>query len=53
MRARYAVVAVSIGMLVAAGWYATTRMTFSLFPTSAAEEIYLLVELPRGDHHVE
>ncbi|MDH3199199.1 MAG: efflux RND transporter permease subunit, partial [Candidatus Krumholzibacteria bacterium] len=48
LRARYAVIAVSLALLVGGLWYAKARMDFVLFPSSAADLFYVRVELPRG-----
>lgn len=45
---RYLVISGAIALLVGAFWYAGQRMDFVLFPTQAADEVYLTLELPSG-----
>jgi multidrug efflux pump subunit AcrB len=46
--ARYAVIAVFAGLMIAAFLYAAKFMDFVLFPTQSADEFYILAELPSG-----
>jgi multidrug efflux pump subunit AcrB len=46
--ARYAVIAVFVGLMIAAFLYAAKFMDFVLFPTQSADEFYILAELPSG-----
>ncbi|MDH3533238.1 MAG: efflux RND transporter permease subunit [Gammaproteobacteria bacterium] len=46
--ARYAVIAVFVGLMSAAFLYAAKFMDFVLFPTQSADEFYILAELPSG-----
>ncbi|MDH3615615.1 MAG: efflux RND transporter permease subunit [Gammaproteobacteria bacterium] len=46
--ARYAVIAVFVGLMMAAFLYAAKFMDFVLFPTQSADEFYILAELPSG-----
>jgi multidrug efflux pump subunit AcrB len=46
--ARYAVIAVFLGLMIAAFLYAAKFMDFVLFPTQSADEFYILAELPSG-----
>ncbi len=46
--ARYAVIAVFMGLMIAAFLYAAKFMDFVLFPTQSADEFYVLAELPSG-----
>ena len=45
---RYAVIAVFLGLMIAAFLYAAKFMDFVLFPTQSADEFYILAELPSG-----
>ncbi len=47
-KARYLVIAISIAMFLGGLWFATNKMGFVLFPTSAADAFYVQVETPRG-----
>jgi multidrug efflux pump subunit AcrB len=46
---RYAVIAVSIGLLAGGLWYMQNKMDFILFPDKVADAFYVRVELPRGN----
>ncbi len=46
--ARYTVIAVFVGLMIAAFLYAAKFMDFVLFPTQSADEFYVLAELPSG-----
>jgi multidrug efflux pump subunit AcrB len=48
LKARYAVILVSLGLFLGGLWYATHRMDFILFPDKVADTFYVRVELPRG-----
>lgn len=47
-KARYAVLLISLGTLGGGLWYATHKMDFVLFPSSAADTFFIRMELPRG-----
>ncbi|KPK69739.1 acriflavin resistance protein [candidate division TA06 bacterium SM1_40] len=48
LRFRYAFVVFSFALLFVALWYAGSYMKFVLFPSSMAEQFYILAELPSG-----
>ena len=48
IRWRYAVVAVSLLLLISAFWYAGRYMDFILFSTQTADRFYVLAELAQG-----
>ncbi|UCF78360.1 MAG: efflux RND transporter permease subunit [Candidatus Eiseniibacteriota bacterium] len=48
LRFRYAFLGLFIVLLVVSLWYAATFMSFTLFPSSMADEFYVLIELPTG-----
>ncbi|MFQ5607133.1 MAG: efflux RND transporter permease subunit, partial [Candidatus Zixiibacteriota bacterium] len=48
LRMRYVAVVLFIGALSGSLWYSASSMKFELFPSSMADKILLLVELPTG-----
>jgi multidrug efflux pump subunit AcrB len=48
LKLRYFFLFISLLMLVAAVWFGFNYMDFVLFPTEAADTIYMLIELPTG-----
>jgi multidrug efflux pump subunit AcrB len=48
LRFRYAIVVISILLLGGSLWYAGSYMKFVLFPSSMADQFYILIELPTG-----
>jgi multidrug efflux pump subunit AcrB len=48
LKFRYIITALSVALLFAALWYAVNFMNFVLFPSSAADQLYILAELPMG-----
>ncbi|NIM19237.1 MAG: AcrB/AcrD/AcrF family protein [Candidatus Latescibacteria bacterium] len=48
LKLRYVFVVLSVALLAGAFWYTANYMDFVLFPSSAADEFYILTELPTG-----
>jgi multidrug efflux pump subunit AcrB len=48
LKVRYGLVALFVGALAAAVWYAGNNMNFILFPSKGADTFYIGVELPTG-----
>ena len=48
LRFRYLIVVLFIGALGSSLYYAFTKMTFELFPSSMADKVMMLAELPTG-----
>jgi multidrug efflux pump subunit AcrB len=48
LRLRYIFIALFIAALVGSLWYAGNYMQFILFPSTMADEFYVLIELPTG-----
>jgi multidrug efflux pump subunit AcrB len=48
LRARYPILVVFIGVILAAIWYMRTNMDFILFPNKGAESFAIFVECPMG-----
>jgi multidrug efflux pump subunit AcrB len=48
LKLRYLIVILSIGLLAASLWYARNSIKFILFPSGAAQQIFIIVEMPTG-----
>jgi multidrug efflux pump subunit AcrB len=48
LRFRYIFIVIFVGALVGSLWYAGNYMNFILFPSTMADEFYVLIELPTG-----